>query len=111
MLAALGGHLGVVTDAVGPDFRGVVGGSPEGSLLQHAAWVGDAAVVQRLLALGANPDDALGWAAHGSRNHAVPGRDYVAVAEQLVAAGAQLERGLLDDADGPLYAWLEERAG
>jgi hypothetical protein len=109
VLAALGGHLDVVVDTVGPRFRGVVGGSPEGSLVEHAAWVGDAALVERLLRLGAEPGVALGWAAHGSRNHGAPGRDYVAVAEQLVAAGAQVEPGLLDDAEGPLYAWLEER--
>jgi ankyrin repeat protein len=111
VLAALGGHVEAVVDAVGPDFRGVVGGSPEGSLLQHAAWVGDAALVERLLGLGAAPEGGLGWAAHGSRNHRASGRDYVAVAELLVAAGAEPEPGVLDDAEGPLYAWLEERLG
>ena len=109
VLAALGGHLGAVVDTVGPGFRGVVGGSPEGSLVEHAAWVGDAALVERLLGLGAEPGAALGWAAHGSRNHGAPGRDYVAVAEQLAAAGARPEPGLLDDAEGPLYGWVEER--
>jgi hypothetical protein len=108
VLAALGGRVEAVVDAVGPDFRGVVGGSPEGSLLQHAAWVGDPALVERLLALGAAPGGALGWAAHGSRNHDGPG-DHVAVAELLVVAGAEPEAGFLDDAEGPLYAWLEER--
>lgn len=111
VLAALGGHLDAVVDAVGPGFRGVVGGSPEGSLVEHAAWVGDAALVGRLLGLGAEPGSALGWAAHGSRNHTVQGRDYVAVAELLVAAGARVEPGLLDDAEGPLYTWSEHRAG
>ena len=38
ILAALWGRLDAVVDAVGPDFAGVVGGSPEGTLLQHAAW-------------------------------------------------------------------------
>jgi len=109
VLAALGGHLDAVVDAVGPGFRGVVGGSPEGTLVEHAAWVGDAALVERLLALRAEPGAALGWTAHGSRNHRAPGRDYVAVAELLVAAGAPLDAGLLDDAEGPLYAWLEAR--
>ena len=33
--------MALVIELFGPDFRGVVGGSPEGSLLQHAAWVGD----------------------------------------------------------------------
>jgi ankyrin repeat protein len=111
VLSALGGHLDAVVDAVGPGFRGVVGGSPEGSLLEHAAWVGDAALVGRLLELGADPGSALGWAAHGSRNHRAPGRGYVAVAKLLVAAGSLVEAGLLDDAEGPLYAWLEERLG
>jgi len=111
VLSALGGHVEVIVEAVGPGFRGVVGGSPEGSLLEHAAWVGDAALVERLLALGAEPGSALGWAAHGSRNHTAPGRDYVAVAELLVAADAPLEAGLLDDAEGPLYAWLRAQAG
>jgi ankyrin repeat protein len=109
VLAALGGHVDAVVDAVGPGFRGVVGGSPEGTLVEHAAWVGDAALVARLLALGAEPGAALGWTTHGSRSHRAPGRDYVAVAELLVAAGAPLEAGLLDDAEGPLYAWLEAR--
>ena len=109
VLAALGGHLGAVVDTVGPGFRGVVGGSPEGSLVEHAAWVGDAALVERLLGVGAEPGAGLGWAAHGSRNHGAPGRDYVAVAEQLAAAGARPEPGLLDDAEGPLHGWVEER--
>jgi ankyrin repeat protein len=111
VLAVLAGHVEAVVEAVGPDFRGVVGGSPGGSLLQHAAWVGDAALVQRLLVLGAAPDGGLGWAAHGSRNHRAPGRDYVGVAELLVAAGTPLQPGLLDDAEGPLYAWLAARLG
>jgi len=111
VLAALRGHLDTVVDAVGPGFRGVVGGSPEGSLVEHAAWVGDAARVERLLGLGAEPGAALGWTAHGSRNHGAPGREYVAVAELLVAAGARVGPGLLDDAEGPLYKWLEHHAG
>jgi ankyrin repeat protein len=118
VLAALDGNLDPVLEAVGPDFRGVVGGSPEGSLLHHAAWVGDAALVRELLVRGADPAGGraetgtpLGWAAHGSRNHRAPGRDYVQVAELLVAAGNPVEPALLDGAEGPLYAWLEARAG
>ena len=110
VLSALGGHVDAIVEAVGPGFRGVVGGSPEGALVEHAAWVGDAALVERLLELGAEPGAALGWTAHGSRNHRAAGRDYVAVAELLVAAGAPLEAaGFLDDAEGPLYAWLAAR--
>jgi ankyrin repeat protein len=117
VLAALDGKLDPVLDAVGPDFRGVVGGSPEGSLLHHAAWVGDASLVRELLGRGADPTGGgaetgtpLAWAAHGSRNHRAPGRDYVHVAELLVTAGNPLEPALLDHAEGPLYAWLESRA-
>ena len=70
----------------------------------------------RLLERGANPDGGaaspeetpLGWAAHGSQ-HQHPGRDYVAVAELLVAAGNTIEPSFLDIAHGPLVAWLEER--
>ena len=94
-------------DVVSVDFRGVVGGSPEGSLLQHAAWVGDAALVEYLLARGATVAGAAGWTAHGSRHHR--GGDHVAVMEQVTAAGAELERGLLEEADGPLYDWLLDR--
>jgi ankyrin repeat protein len=114
ILTALFEHPGLVIDLVGPDFRGVVGGSPEGSLLQHAAWVGDARLVELLLERGAGaegggPGTPLGWAAHGSQNWELGGRDYVAVAEQLAGAGNRIEPGLLDEADGPLYEWLAER--
>ena len=110
VLSALGGHVDAIVEAVGPGFRGVVGGSPEGALVEHAAWVGDAALVERLLELGAEPGAALGWTAHGSRNHRASGRDYVAVAELLLAAGAPLDpAGVLGDAEGPLYAWLAAR--
>jgi ankyrin repeat protein len=115
VLAALGGHLDVVAEAVGADFRGVVGGSPTGSLLHHAAWVGDPALVARLLELGADPaggapeDPPLAWAAHGSQHHALEGRDYVAVAALLEAVGNRVEPSYLEVADGPLVAWLEER--
>jgi len=116
ILAALRGRLDAVVDAVGPDFRGVVGGSPVGTLLHHAAWVGDPALVRGLLARGADANASteelgspLAWAAHGSQHHGLPGRDYAAVAELLVGAGNRLEPSLLDDADGALAEWLEER--
>jgi ankyrin repeat protein len=115
ILTALFEHPDLVIDLVGPDFRGVVGGSPEGSLLHHAAWVGDARLVRLLLERGADAEGAggsvppLGWAAHGSQNWEIGGRDYVAVAEELVGAGNRIEAGLLEEADGPLYEWLAER--
>ena len=118
VLAALRGHLDVVVATVGPDFRGVVGGSPAGSLLHHAAWVGSPELVRRLLERGAAADGGaaspgespLGWAAHGSQ-YDNPGRDYVAVAELLAAAGNPVDAGFLDAAHGPLVGWLEERLG
>jgi hypothetical protein len=54
-MAALEGNLDAVLGAVGPDYAGVVGGSPKGPLLGHAAWVGDPEVVRRLLEAGADP--------------------------------------------------------
>jgi ankyrin repeat protein len=117
ILAALRGHLDLVVDAVGPDFAGVVGGSPRGTLLHHAAWVGAPETARRLLERGADAageaaTDAgtpLGWAVHGSDAYALPGRDYVAVGELLAAAGNPIEQRFLDEAQGPLYDWLEER--
>jgi ankyrin repeat protein len=115
ILTALFEHPDLVVDLAGPDFRGVVGGSPEGTLLHHAAWVGNAGLVRLLLERGADPSadcgtgTPLGWAAHGSQNWEAAGRDHVAVVEQLAAAGGRIDPGLLRDADGPLYEWLAER--
>ena len=46
-------EFGAVLDTVGPNYSGVVGGSPKGPLLCHAAWVGDPGVVldEKLLEL------------------------------------------------------------
>jgi ankyrin repeat protein len=117
ILAALRGRLESVVDTLGVDFHGVVGGSPDGTLLHHACWVGDPSVVSELLARGADPmaqaradlDTPLAWAALASQYHELPGRDYVAVAELLTAGGAVVEPRFLDVADGPLADWLEER--
>ena len=99
--------LTLVVELYGADFRGVVGGSPEGSLLAHAAWLGDAARVRFLLAAGATPD-GLGAAVHGS--HGWRGRDHVGVAEQLVAAGEIIRPQYLAQAGGPLAEWLAARS-
>jgi ankyrin repeat protein len=117
VLAALRGHADLVLQLVGPQFRGVVGGSPEGTLLHHAAWVGDPGLVRLLLARGAGPtarsgaefDTPLAWAALASEHHELPGRDYVAVAELLAEAGGAVEPRFLDVADGPLRDWLSDR--
>ena len=87
ILAAVDGRMPLVVELFGPNFRGVIGGSPEGSLLQHASWVADSSLVDLLLAAGADPRGALDWTAHGSQSHET-GRNYVGVAERLIAAGA-----------------------
>ncbi|HEY6891710.1 MAG TPA: ankyrin repeat domain-containing protein, partial [Solirubrobacter sp.] len=73
--------------------------------LHAAAWFGRAAMVELLLAHGADPNATAGdppgtpldWAARGSR-HADPRGDHVATVERLIAAGARLVR---DPADEP----------
>ena len=116
VLSALNGRTDVVVDAVGPNFFGHFGGGPPGTLLHHAAWQGKADVVRRLLARSADPsagsgadfDTPLAWAVHGARYNG-GGGEYVAVAEALVDAGAELERRFVDEPAGALTAWLEER--
>ena len=98
-LAALEGHLELVVELLGANFFGHVGGGPPGTLLHHACWVGNSAIVARLLELGADPvaksgakfDTPVAWCALGSQWHRAAGRDYVAVAEQLLTVGAELE--------------------
>jgi ankyrin repeat protein len=119
ILNALRGHLDLVVELIGPDFRGVVGGSPEGSLLHHAAWIGSPELVGALLERGADPrggadgdlDTPLGWAVHGSGSYPGPEPDFVAVAELLVDAGNRIEPQFADHAEGPLAALLERRLG
>jgi ankyrin repeat protein len=116
VLSAQRGHLDLVLDLVGPEFRGVVGGSPPGTLLHHAAWIGSVENVERLLERGADPvarahfDTPLAWAAHGSRDYDDPDGDHVGVAERLVAADAEIEPRFLELADGPLAEWLQSRS-
>jgi ankyrin repeat protein len=117
ILAALRGRLELIADVLGPNFFGHVGGGPPGTLLHHACWVGDPATVRRLLELGADPlapsgadyDTPIAWAALGSQWHASEGRDYVAVVEALLEAGAELEQRFEEVAQGPLAEWLEAR--
>ena len=113
VLAALRGQLTLVVELFGPDFAGVVGGSPSVSLLHHAAWVGNPQLVGALLEAGADPSagdwSPLRTAVNASQYHELPGRDFVGVAERLVAAGNVIAPALLDEADGPLAAWLEAR--
>jgi ankyrin repeat protein len=70
-----------------------------GTALHAASWVGNASIVERLLARGGVPVEArdtthkstpLGWAAYGSVHRRARGADYPAVAALLVAAGADI---------------------
>jgi ankyrin repeat protein len=114
ILAALDGRIEAVVDAVGVDFAGVVGGSPEGTLLHHASWLGEVGAVRTLLARGADAraasdaffDTPLAWAVHASHT---TGADRREVGELLLAAGAEIEPRFLDAAEGPLRDLLEER--
>jgi ankyrin repeat protein len=116
--AALFGPLDLVVDLVGPSFFAHAGGGPPGTLLHHAAWVGRPEVVRRLLERGADPvarsgaefDTPLAWAALGSQYWREPGRDYVAVAELLLEAGAELEPRFAEVAEGPLASRLRPRS-
>ena len=117
-LAALDGHVDRVVEHYGPRFFAHVGGGPPGTLLHHACWVGSPEVVARLLELGADPvarsgaefGSPLAWAVHGSGAHELPGRDYAAVADLLLAAGAAIEPSFADAARGPLAARLATSA-
>jgi hypothetical protein len=117
ILAAIEGHLDAVVNAVGPNFRGVVGGSPEGTLLHHAAWMGNPGLVQALLERGADalattPDTfatPLAWAVLASQYYPSDDRDYVGVAEVLVEHNAEVEPRFLDFAAEPLLGWLQLR--
>jgi hypothetical protein len=113
ILGSLSGQLERVVDALGPNFFGHVGGGPPGTLLHHAAWVGDPRIVERLIERGADPvsirrryDRPVAWASL-NRHHARCGRDYVAAVEDLVAAGAELKQRFAEVAHGPLAEWLD----
>jgi ankyrin repeat protein len=107
----------LIIDVIGPDFFGHVGGGPPGTLLHHACWVGKPEVVALLLERGADPhahsgaqfDTPIAWTFLASQYHALPNRDFVGVAELLVAAGVELEERFAEVAQGPLTEWLEER--
>ena len=111
--SALEGNLEVL-DLLGPSFVAHMGGGPPGTLLHHAAWVGNAEVAAELLRRGADPsahsgaefDTPLAWAALGSQHWRLSGRDYVHVAELLLEAGAELEPRFAEVAEGPLASRL-----
>lgn len=80
-------------------FDPAASGVDGGTALHAACWVGSVRMVERLLARGGVPLDArdpthqstpLGWAAFGSVHRRAVGADYPAVADRLVAAGADI---------------------
>ena len=95
-----------------------MGGGAPGTLLHHAAWVGNVELAKRLLERGADPvarsgaefDTPAAWAALGSQHWREDGRDHVGAIELLLAAGAELEPRYTEVAEGPLADWLEGRA-
>jgi ankyrin repeat protein len=117
ILAALNGNLAAVLRVVGVNFSGVIGGSPAGTFLHHAAWMAKPEAARELLARGADPnapsradfETPLAWAVWASAHSAFRDRDYVAVAETLVEAGARVDPRYVEDAAGPLREWLELR--
>ena len=109
ILAALRGVMPLVIELLGPDFRGVVGGSPEGSLLQHAAWVGNPELIALLLEAGAERPARSTGPRTARSTTPIAGRDYAGVAARLVEAGAVIEPAHLEQADGPLAEWLQAR--
>ena len=117
ILTALRVDPELVARAAGVGFSGVVGGSPAGTLLHHACWFGSVGVVERLLALGADPaapspadfETPLDWLVHASQ-HGFRDRDYIGIAERLVAAGASPVVKYPDAAEGPLAEWLDAQS-
>jgi GNAT superfamily N-acetyltransferase len=92
-------------------------GQLSGTALHHAAWHGDAEVVELLIDRGAPidlpaPDTGGGtplqWAAHGSVHG--PAGAHRVVGERLVDAGAQVSAGIVEAATGELADWLESLA-
>lgn len=80
-------------------FDPAAAGVDGGTALHAACWVGDPGLVQRLLTHGGVALEArdpthhstpLGWAAFGSVHRRAAGADYPAVADRLVAAGADV---------------------
>jgi ankyrin repeat protein len=93
------GALGAAHRMLDLGFDPSAPGVDGGTALHAACWVGDVRLVERILELGRVPVDdpdpkhrspPLGWAAYGSVHRRAAGGDYPAVAERLVAAGADV---------------------
>ena len=111
--SAMRGNLEAVVDVLGPDFHGVSDGSPDGTLLHHAAWYADGEAVRMLLSRGARVEQdpegetPLQWAVWSSRHLERQSLDYVPVAEALVEAGEAVDPRYVEIARGPLREWLQ----
>ena len=103
-------------------------GMDGGSALHAACWMGNVALLERIVARGGVPLDEcdpthgsppLGWAAFGSVQRRARGADYVGVIDRLVAAGANVSaagnkfgRSLIQMAEGnPLVQAALRRHG
>ncbi|WIV97606.1 ankyrin repeat domain-containing protein [Kinneretia aquatilis] len=91
-------------------------GDWEASALNQAAFNGDAALIQRLLAHGARWDerngyggDVMGSLLHAAAHLPQPGGDYLASLQLLLAAGApRPDAEEQEDLPEALQAWLDE---
>jgi len=98
-LAVFNGHAKVAELMLSLGFDENAPGQDGGTALHAACWVGNARMVELLLARKRVPLETrdpthlstpLGWAAHGSVHCRARGADYVAVIGALVAAGADI---------------------
>ncbi len=95
------GHCDAVALMLDLGFAIDARGSDGETALHAASWIGHEAMVALLLEHGppldalcaAHGSPPLGWCAHGSAWCRSPGGDYAAVAERLVAAGADVRAG------------------
>ena len=97
--AVFHGHLQAAELMLRLGFDPAAPGVDGGSALHAACWIGNVAMVEQMLARGGVPLESrdpthlstpLGWAAFGSVHRHARGADYPAVAERLVAAGADI---------------------
>ena len=98
--AVIGGHDRAAELMLRLGFDETAPGQDGGTALHAACWVGNARMVETLLARGRVPLETrdpmhrstpLGWAAHGSVHRRARDADYVAVVDRLVAAGADVQ--------------------
>jgi hypothetical protein len=80
-----------------------------GSALHQASWMGNVGLIELILRDGRVPIELkdpthhstpLGWAAYGSVHRRAHGSDYLEAMERLIAAGAQVDSGVVASAEG-----------